>query len=131
MPKELQAYINIIDCKKTSLDFDHVKLNEQEDITEHTILIEDLEKLHKYARINTEDRIPYRIENTYINASYLLDILALMGIDRKNSVTIRKSNSPYAPIEIINGETRSILLPIKVTELKQHYDEKFEEIIKM
>lgn len=130
VPKELQAYINIAEISSKTIDFEHVKLNESENIKEYTINVTDLEKIHKYNKINTEDLIPYRIENKYINADYLLDVITFMGMQKSKTITIRMTDNPIAPLEIINGETKSMLLPIRVTDdLKEHYDAKNIEIL--
>lgn len=130
VPKELQSYINIVDCPKTTLDFEHTKLNESEGIKTCFVNLEHLEKLHKYNKINSEDLIPYRIENKYLNPTYFLDVLTLMGIKNTKSVFIRMTENAFAPIEIVSNETKAILLPIRVTDdIKEHYDTKFEEII--
>ena len=131
VPKELQSYIDIVDCPKTTLDYEHTKLNESEDIKNYCVYLEHLEKLHKYNKINSEDLIPYRIENKYLNPTYFLDVLTLMGFNAKNNnVIIKMTKNATSPIEILIGETKAILLPIRVTEdVKEHYDTKFEEII--
>lgn len=129
VPKELQAYINIAEISSQTIDFEHLKLNESENIKEYTINVTDLEKIHKYNKINTEDFIPYRIENKYINADYLLDIITFMGMQKSKTITIRMTDNPYAPLEIINNEIKAILLPIKVDDLKEHYDAKNVEIL--
>lgn len=128
VPKELQAYIDIVECPKTTLDFEHTKLNESENIKEYTVDVTHLEKLHKYNKINFEDKIPYRIENKYVNPDYFLDVLSLMGLKNLKSIKVRMTDNPIAPLEIITGEVRAILLPIRVDDLKEHYDAKNKEI---
>lgn len=130
VPKELHTYIDIVDCPKSTLDYEHTKLNESENIKTCVVNVEHLEKLHKYNKINFEDLIPYKIENTYVNPTYFLDVLTLMGLKNIKTVSIRKSESAISPIEIVWDETKAILLPIRVDDKeKEYYDAKNVEIL--
>ena len=128
VPKELQAYINIKKYEKPTIDFEHVKLNEAENIKEYEINIEEVEKLHKYNKLNGK-KIPYRIMNKYINGDYLLDILSLMQLNKEKKITVRMTDSDIAPLEIITENIKSILLPINVRDRKEKYDEKLKEVL--
>lgn len=133
VPKELQAYINTKEYEKPTIDFEHVKLNEAEGIKEYEINIEEVEKLSKWNKLNNKknygDRIPYRIENKYINGDFLLDILSFMGLNKNKKITVKMTDSNIAPLEIITENIKSILLPINVGDRKEKYDEKLKEIL--
>ena len=137
VPKELQAYIETLkgNYEVPNIDFEHVKLNEAEGIKEYEIDLELVEKLSKWNKLNKRknygDRIPYRIENKYINGDYLLDILTLMGLNKNKKITVRMSESSIAPLEIITENIKSILLPINARDRKEIYDNKLKEILEI
>lgn len=130
IPKELHAYIQKGEYEVPNIDYENIKLNEAEGIKEYEIKIEDLEKLHKYNKINKK-KIPYRIENKYINGDYLLDILSLMGLGKINKITIRMTDQDIAPLEIVTENIKSILLPINIrnnNEGKENIDNILKEL---
>jgi len=135
VPKELQAYIETLkgNYEVPNIDFEHVKLNEAEDIKEYEINVEEVEKLSKWNKLNKKknygDRIPYRIENKYINGDYLLDILTLMGLNKNKKIKVRMTDSNIAPLEIVTENIKSMLLPINASDRKEIYDNKLKEIL--
>lgn len=133
VPKELQAYINTKEYEKPTIDFEHTKLNEAEGIKEYEINIEEVEKLSKWNKLNNKknygDRIPYRIENKYINGDFLLDILSFMGLNKNKKITVRITESAIAPLEIVTENIKSMLLPINARDRKEIYDNKLKEIL--
>lgn len=133
VPKELQAYINTKEYEKPTIDFEHVKLNEAEGIKEYEINIEEVEKLSKWNKLNKKknygDRIPFRIENKYINGDFLLDILSFMGLNKNKKITVRMTDKDIAPLEIIAKNIKSMLLPINARDRKEIYDNKLKEIL--
>jgi len=133
VPKELQAYINTKEYEKPTIDFEHTKLNEAEGIKEYEIDLENVEKLSKWNKLNKKknygDKIPYRIENKYINGDFLLDILSFMGLNKNKKITVKMTDSNIAPLEIITENIKSILLPINAGDRKETYDNKLKEIL--
>ena len=132
VPRELQAYIETLegDYKVPNIDYEHIKLNESEGIKEYEINVADVEKLHKWNKLNKK-QIPFRVQNKYINGDYLLDILSLMGLRKNNKITVRMTDSNIAPMEILTDNIKSILLPINInstTSGKEYTDKILNEL---
>lgn len=121
IPKEL---LHTCTNPKNDFNWSYEKFKNSGKLKTHEINCKQLEKIRKYNNLHKDDPCLYRIDDVYINANYLLDMLVLSGHGNETLISC-KYDGKFKPINIEFDNCKMILLPINTERsgVKEHQKE--------
>ena len=116
LPKELKAYINPNEKEiDDGFQFDRLR-NDDGEISKVSINYENLLKVHKYNKLNKLNDMYTLSGGLTFDIQYFLDILALLKEKDLKNVELEISDKNIHPMNILSGNGKAILLPIRMEQ---------------